>query len=32
MTSVCCTIEPGGQMRSVAIPPDIRSKLEGAKA
>jgi acyl-CoA thioester hydrolase len=32
MTSVCCTIEPGGRMRSVAIPADLRAKLEGAKA
>ena len=31
MTSVCCTVEPGGQMRSVAIPSDIRSKLEQGK-
>ncbi len=28
MTSVCCAIEPGGRMRSVAIPADIRAKLE----
>ena len=28
MTSVCCTIEPGGRMRSVTIPADIRAKLE----
>ena len=32
MTSVCCTIEPGGKMRSLAIPTDIRAKLETGKA
>jgi acyl-CoA thioester hydrolase len=28
MTSVCCTIEPGGRVRSIAIPAEIRAKLE----
>ena len=29
MTSVCCALEPGGTMRSIAIPPAIRERLGG---
>jgi len=27
LTSVCCTLEPGGQMRAIAIPMALRVKL-----
>ena len=32
MTGVCCAIEPGGRMRSIAIPADVRAKLDTGKA
>lgn len=31
-TSVCCTVEPGGQMRSIPIPQALREKLTSPAA